>query len=206
MNLACLSDNLSPRRGFTLVEVLLATLLLALLMTGILAVITDLGATRVALEPPRRESAGPSGPETQALESWARLLQSDLLHARTVDTSRENRLAFAGYAAAAAAPSELHRPVQIVYAIETINRRACLIRRQTLLDVASSDNVRRELVCCGIARFTLTRVSAPARSTLPASPQPAHTGSSQWLLRVWGQSPDHPPFERILSLQTGGAP
>jgi len=207
------------QRAFTLLELLLASALLAVLMTGILAVVTDLGRSELALQrhrttPEEDPPAADLPPEDPALDAWLRLLQDDLAHARTVVSARENELALLGYSALQPGQGQrTHRPVRIEYTFEEIDHRRWLVRRQALLDLPTNQNTQRDLVCSGIQRFLISRVVETPPTTARASvagtlapataPAPAPLGS-HWRLRVWAPTQDAPCFDQVLSSQAGG--
>jgi len=140
------------RPGFTLLEMLLATALAAILMVGVLGLITDIGSSQLAAA----ESEEPGRSPTAALEAWAALLREDLEHAREVDLSQPNELRLVGTHALDSARREAtHRPVEVVYRMEEIDGRSVLVREQAALDVATNRNVQRDLVCGGVDRFDL---------------------------------------------------
>jgi prepilin-type N-terminal cleavage/methylation domain-containing protein len=139
-------------RAFTLLELLVATALSAILMVGVLAVVADLGAAAVAAQE-KADPAAPLGP--QALEAWVRLLREDLRHARTVVADKEGELVLVGYGALDAARQRTHRPVRVLYRIEEVRGRPWVTRRQAALDCLTNQNVQRDLVCGGVTRFEL---------------------------------------------------
>jgi prepilin-type N-terminal cleavage/methylation domain-containing protein len=215
--------NFIDRRGFTLLELLLATALLTVLMVGILAVVADFGASKRAFKSLHQEldgtQASAAGLDDQTIASWLRLLQDDLGYALAIDAKRENELVLVGYGALNEGSGERsHRPVRVTYLLEEMNGRSCLIRRQELLDVPTNQNVRRDLVCCGVLRFilkhlTTVRAISPGNPQAPGGTQPAAAPAdgnrgrgSQWNLQVWAQGQDAPMLERILYLPAGGSP
>ncbi len=166
------------RPGFTLLEMLLATALAAILMVGVLGLIADIGSSELAAA----ESEEPGNPPTSTWNAWAALLREDLEHAREVDLSRPNELRLVGTHALDSARREAtHRPVEVVYRREEIDGRSVLVREQAALDVATNRNVQRDLVCGGVGRFDLglTIVEAdrygavagfvPSRESVPES-------------------------------------
>lgn len=141
---------MSNARAFTLLELLLATALTAVLMVGVLAVVANLGAPEAAAgHVPDRE-------RNRALEACLDLLREDLAHAVAVDASQANALTLVGYAALDdRARERTHRPVRVRYGLERIDGRAWLVRRQDALDVKTNETVQRDLVCCGFTGFQL---------------------------------------------------
>ncbi len=147
---------MSHRRAFTLLELMLASALSALLMVGVLAVVADLGASggiqQVQL-----------GDDQQPLEACAAVIRDDLVHASKVYESATDELTLFGYGALdAAGRRRTHRPVLVQYRFERIGDRRWLVRRQASLDVLSNQNVQRDLVCAAVAKFEVTPRDGPA--------------------------------------------
>ena len=178
---------MSSRHGFTLLEMLLAAVLSVMLMVGVLAVIASLGT-----------AAGKAGeqpvPAADAIDGWLRLLQEDLNLAVRIDTSRPNELTVTGYAALDDSGRErTHRPARVLYRFEEVAGRRWLIRRQALLDVATNQNVQRDLVCDGLSRFELL----PA----PVASAKSDLKSTLWRLRVWTDDQAKPARECTVTLR-----
>jgi hypothetical protein len=175
----------NTRRAFTLVEMLAATVLSALLMIGVLAVVRDLGAYRAAGAAAADSGAaltpeGSTSVEPDVLGVMAKLLRSDLGHAIAVETCERNELALIGYSALHAPGRGLtHRPVRIEYELAEIDGRRWLLRKQESLDVATNRNVQRDLVCCGLAGFELVRdlPGQPATDAKAAGPHAPDSGA-----------------------------
>ena len=187
------------RHGFTLLEMLLALMVSAMLMTGVLAVVTGLDA---------RGLASGATPQAEAermadtVEAWVRLLREDLANA-TVGAGRENELTLTGYAALAGPQRErTHRPARVVYRIEDVAGRRWLVRRQTVLDLLSNDNTRCDLVCRGVRRFALVW-TPDAMTTVPESRAERPTGGL-WRLRVWTDDGEAPTYDGVVAAESGG--
>jgi hypothetical protein len=182
-------------RGFTLVELLLATVLTTILMIGVLAVITSLGARGVVADG-GRPLEGLS--ESQAWEACVRLLREDLDQASSADAAKPNVLRLSGYGALDARSREqAHRPVKVVYAVEEIDGRPWLTRRQDAMDVLVQNNVQRDLVCSGVRRFELAK-TPPVNKDAPAE------GRRAWRLRLWTTDSAEPSFDRFVTMATEG--
>jgi hypothetical protein len=179
-------------RGFTLVELLLATVLATILMIGVLAVITNLGARGIVADG-GRSLEGLS--ESQAEEACVRLLREDLDQAISADATKSNVLRLSGYGALDARGREwTHRPVNVVYAIEEIDGRPWLTRRQEAMDVLVQNNVQRDLVC-SVVRFELAK-------TPPANKDAPGEGRRAWRLRLWTTDGAEPSFDRFVTIAT----
>jgi len=160
------------RHGFTLLELLLATVLATVLMVGVMAIVTDLGVSRShARNPASGPNASRPAAEIDQLDAWARLLCEDIRHADDIDTSDKDLLAFTGYNALdPSCRRRSHRPVRVTYEFRDIDSRKWIVRRQTALDLLTNRNVQRDLVCCGVSRFELTPI--PAAEKRPADNTP----------------------------------
>lgn len=134
------------RRGFTLVEVLLATVIAAMLaavalsLTGSLirtqrawsaATAEDLGERPIANSSAKGQGlARAEGPSESAMLS---ILRRDLMHAQDV-RSAPNRFEITGYSAFS--PNTLdatHQPARVVYRIAQADTRYWLVREQRLI-------------------------------------------------------------------------
>jgi prepilin-type N-terminal cleavage/methylation domain-containing protein len=150
------------RPGFTLLELLLATVLSVVLMMGVLAVLTDLSTDSQTFQ------ASPSSePAVQGrvLEALAELLRGDLSHAQSIEATEPNEILLRGSGALDnRARSRTHRPVEVRYELREIDGRQWLLRRQRALDVLSNRNVQRDLVCTGIRKFELVAQGGVALS------------------------------------------
>jgi hypothetical protein len=135
-----------PRRGLTIVEVLAATLLSALLMSAVLGVL--------------KAVTGHQKVFTQGLqESWqpqlCALLEWDLSNSKTVlftDDGFELR-GFSGRDLASGMP--LHCRTSIQYLVKKVRDESCLVRTETHLDAPNLDSVRSELVLSRVERIIL---------------------------------------------------
>lgn len=203
------------RQGFTMLELLLATVLSVLLMIGVLAVVTRLGASKAVDVNAKSTDSGmalQAGPDEATIDAWVWLLRHDLNHARGVDGSQPNVIEITGYFALDRARREqTHRPVRINYVVEQIDGRPWLVRREMALDVLTNQNVRRELLCVGVSRFELVQSSGAAGGLVDSSLRHAqsHEGEAQggaiWRLRVWSDQGTKPTYDRIVTVRHGGA-
>lgn len=137
-----------PRRGFTMIELLLASVLMAVLMIGVLAVITRLA--------PVDEPALTADQPSSEVDALIRLLRDDLLHAQHVETLSEREILLISHGSMESNTRRyVHRPVTVRYQITTVDGEPWLIRRQTALDVLTNQNEQRDLVYRGINRIAL---------------------------------------------------
>lgn len=168
--------------GFTLLELLLATVLTVVLMVGVMAAVSSLGTARGAIEgvptgglategehdpaadPRRGASADPSdrawtgeAVRQQTLDRVAGLLEHDLREARWVRVEGDGSLTLSGWLARNDdGRQRVHRPVEVRYRASQIDGRWWLVRRQTLLDVPGNERVQRDLVAGGVRAFDLS--------------------------------------------------
>jgi hypothetical protein len=174
-----------------MLELLLALMIMAVLMVGVLAVVTDLSG---------RASAGAqdcTGADLAPamVDAWVRQLRQELA-CGAIETAREDELTVVGYMALGSADRGVtHRPVRVVYRIEDIGGRAWVVRQQTLLDVPANQGVQRELVCSGVPRFEFVRAGGPVAAGTPGG---------SWRLRVWAREQEAPSQDRLVLAESGG--
>jgi prepilin-type N-terminal cleavage/methylation domain-containing protein len=211
--------------GFTLVEMLLASVLLSLLMMGVFAVVVAVArpAGRVAEVSPRVSGgsgmmptvAGAKTDSAQApvplndgvVDALVRLLREDLKHASSISCD-EGGITLVGHGAVdAAGRAPTHRPARIEYRIETIDDRHWLIRRQFALDLLTTQNIQRDLVCVGVTSVDLvavgdekiTRKNTPVTPSAPGQTEATATKRHGTTVAV------HPGSEDASELETTGA-
>lgn len=213
-------------RAFTIIELLLATVLSTVLMIGVLAVITRLGAPdSAAASSTGRHGDSPSTVASEVIEPLMSLLREDLGLARVMEAAKPNEIALEGYAGLDGQSHErTHRPVRVHYRIEFIDGRPWLVRRQAALDVLTNQNIQRDLVCSGVTRIELTtittetgdsdaaakhkvagkRISPAADAAARNAPGERHRGGALWRLRVWIDDGETPAHDRIVAVQGVG--
>ena len=208
---------MTDRSGFTLLELILAVALASLLMVGVLAVITRIGAA--AMNPnltPGNDQPPDQMMHAKPLDNFVRLLRQDLNHARRVETAPDRLAIFTYHALEARRRQTQHRPVRVVYQLQHIGGQPWLLRRQQALDVQTNQNRQRDLLCVGIAGFNLKSVSPRRANAGPpvADNQPTDqandpaTSSSNarghavtteiWQLEL--VTPDREPSRRTLDI------
>ena len=182
-------------RAFTLLELLMATVLMSLLMVGVLAVVATLGKAEIASGGQMHASVALPA---EAMDAMVNLLREDLSQAGDVAV-QANELTLTGYTALGGAAREsTHRPAEVAYKLEDVDGRRWLIRRQAALDVLTNRNVQRDLVCCGVTRFCLTRVAGTDRGQEPAAGA-RRAGSGVWRLQVWTDGREEPTGDRVVA-------
>jgi hypothetical protein len=153
------------RRAFTILEMLAATALTALLMLAVFQVIGSIGRTRAAMA---------KQPETGF---W----KADLLDTLRRDLSNSTAVRYeaggvtlTGHGAldrATLAPTD--EPVTVTYGIATLAGRSWLYRLQTPR-AGATRRPWRELVCADVTDFSVRPVAIPvARESQDAQPVPA---------------------------------
>ena len=172
------------RRAFTILELLAATALTALLMAAVLHVVGAIGASRAALA----RHAGAGAWQADLLN----LVRRDMTNASKV-TLRADGMALTGRAALDAGTLELrHEPVTVVYGLSVIDGRSWLVRRQSPREGLSHAPAWGELICPDVSGFVVRR----------ASSMPGASGSS---LAALGMPEDVPAAVTISLTGADGA-
>jgi prepilin-type N-terminal cleavage/methylation domain-containing protein len=131
------------RRGFTLVEMLLATVLAGLLMAGVLFMTAAVGRDR------RRVAADEAGPRRSGVMEQVRW---DLVNAVTMSPQGSGRIlvlvGHAGLDPQTLAPT--NRLTRVVYEVRGRGRHAALFRQQEYLDEPTRPDRWTELVCADV--------------------------------------------------------
>ena len=141
------------RRAFTILELLAATALTALLMAAVLHVVGAIGASRAALA----RHAGAGAWQADLLD----LVRRDMTNASKV-TFRADGMTLTSHAALDAGTREFqHEPVTVVYGLSVIDGRSWLVRRQSPREGLSHAPAWAELICPDVTGFVVRR----ARST-----------------------------------------
>src|ERR1051325_5737104 len=110
--------------AFTLLELMLATVLSVMLMVGVMGVVGQIRHS-AAIGP----STSQSSALDEALDAWVRLLREDLNQTTQPVTSKSNELALIALGGLDAGRLErTHRPACIVYRLASIGGRSWLVR------------------------------------------------------------------------------
>jgi hypothetical protein len=162
--------------GFTLVELLAATVLSALLVITLLMVVASLGRERTAIA---KRAASQTPPGVVDLLRW------DLLSARSL-RMKDGVMTLSGFGSLdrrTLAPLS-HRPVDVVYDVRELGGESWLVRRQ----MEKGQRPLTELVCAGVReiRASPLRVEdSPAPTTKPTGlPPGAVPVSAQMRLQI----------------------
>jgi prepilin-type N-terminal cleavage/methylation domain-containing protein len=141
------------RSGFSLIELLVATALSAVLMTAVLAILTGVSRDR------KRLIAAQNTPSPQAMIDR---FQWDLTNAQTLSQSPDGRslelIGHGGIDYKTLAPNG--RLVTVDYRVYQDGDVSCLVREQKYLDDPAAPNPWRELISVGVTNFRVI-----ARST-----------------------------------------
>ncbi|MBX2851119.1 MAG: prepilin-type N-terminal cleavage/methylation domain-containing protein [Phycisphaeraceae bacterium] len=191
------------RSGFTLIEILLATILTAVLMVGVLAVIVSVsGPIQHSDEP------GPSTIGQVDLDAITRVLAADLAQARRIETDG-GELKLMSYGGLDPQDrSRTQRPVNIDYRVQWAGEAPWLVRTEQALDGQAVMARHDELVAPGVTRIAL---DPPADQP----PRITRTGSGHrileepivlpadglWRLRLWGQGRRDPIIDRPVVIR-----
>jgi prepilin-type N-terminal cleavage/methylation domain-containing protein len=153
---------MSRRRAFTLIELLAASALSALIMLVLLQVIASISRSRVAVA---REMNSRTG-QTRWKSEVIQLLRRDMLNATTARLE-VGRLTLTGHGSVDRNRLHArHEPVSVVYEVD----RGRLIRRQMARDGMPRENDFGEIVCAGVTRFSLEPASRPRGVNIPRDP------------------------------------
>lgn len=199
---------MSNQRGFTLIELMLATTLTVLLMAGVLTVITTL--RKPLPEPAQRGDAPPVDASVLAALG---VIEADLYLATQID-SEADELTLQSFGALDAESSDRGpRPVDIVYRIVEVDGEPWLLREQTRMDTKKPMAPRRELVGSGITRIQLDPPSPlmeEERSYATDHSRGEAEGNGErfasvdegmWRLRLWADEADDPVIDRDIPLR-----
>jgi hypothetical protein len=181
------------RRAFTILELLAATALTALLMIAVLHVIGSLGRSRAALL--RQPDAGAW--RSDLLDS----LRHDLANATTA-SFRPNCITVAGHGALDRNTfARIHEPVTVVYGLATIHGRRWLVRRQTPRDGLSNEPGWSELLCADVTAFNVQPAGATILAPLDIAGDGAPNETIPPVVTVWLDGPGGRIMSETLVLQ-----
>ena len=186
------------RRGaFTLLELLAASALSAVLMVVLLQVIGTLARGRVVLE---RDAAADEAPWQADL---AENLRWDLLNATEVEAG-PNRLVLTGHGSLDRATlSAGHEPVTVVYALRRLGSRTWLVRRQSPRGMAGGGRGWTELVCPDVTGFVVESMDAgpPLPAVIRSRRRRPELSASTGTVRVRVEGLAGPLVDRVIVLR-----
>lgn len=190
--------------GFTLIEILLATILTAVLMVGVLAVIVSVSGPIQH----RSDEPGHSTIEQIDLDTVTRVLATDLAQARWIE-SASGELKLMSYGGLDPQDrTRTQRPVNIDYRIKLIDDNPWLVRAEQALDGEVVMAPQYELVAPGVTRIalapptdqplTITRTGSGHRIVEEPIVFPA---DGLWRLRLWTQGQQAPIIDRPVVIR-----
>jgi len=154
------------RRGFTLIEVIVATMLTTVLLGIVLAATASLSRDR------KRLAAANHGTRPAEVHALLDLLRQDLTNARSFASSEDGRVleitGYAGLSRDAMAP--VGRLAHVTYEVRTTDGpgpHSCLVRSQRYLDDPVRPDRWTELVAVGVQRLSVSAAS-PQTGVMPA--------------------------------------
>jgi hypothetical protein len=179
--------------GFTVVEVLAATMLAALLMCAVLGVLKAVTSHQKAFT---QGLPAPWQPHLSALLEW------DLSNSKTVLVNEygfELR-GFAGRDLASGMP--LHCRTSIQYTVRKVRDESCLVRTETHLDAPNLDSVRSELVLSRVERIVVgDSTGAPPKVDQSTDPQEGPPLPEQALVAVIASDSHTEVFRHVFALR-----
>lgn len=161
-----------PCRGFTLIEVVVASVLATILLAALLSATATLSRDRQAVA---KANASPTPADVRAVFD---LLRRDLMQARSFSVSGEGRsVRIVGHCGLARdTMTGMSRPAEVTYQIVSSSRdgdaAGCLIRTQRLTDDPTQPGAWSELVAVDVLRLdinaaaTETGIPTQVRATL----------------------------------------
>jgi hypothetical protein len=197
-SLRCFAQRSCQRSALTLVELLAATILAALLMAAVLGVLKAVTREQRALK------IHPSAEAWQA--QFIRQLEWDLANSRTVTTTTTGfqLVGFAGRDFVSGAG--LHCRTSIEYAVQNVRGRPFLVRIEARVDTPNLDNQCLDLVCYPIERIVLSsngESAANPASGKKATPQTPEESPipDQPLVTLYAVGQEKPVLEHVFVLR-----
>ncbi len=181
------------RPAFTLVELVAATALSALLLTAVLSVVRTLNR-----RPP------PDG-YLDVAAPLAAQLRWDVANAVVLRTGPAG-LTLAGYGSLDPDTMEPTRePTQVTYALQTVGERTWLVRRQQALDARAEGGTSAELVCGDVTALTVD--APPTAADREAATRPADEDPTPLAFAALAGAWPVPPRVRVaVTFATPGRP
>jgi prepilin-type N-terminal cleavage/methylation domain-containing protein len=179
----------TSHRGFTMIEMLAATALTALLMIVLLRVIAGLGQSRAALTRDEHRHAWPT--------SMLGLIRWDLAHAQKWSPLPDGFAleGFGGLDPATRYPDGL--PVTVRYEVVASAGKNWLLRRQMTTNRAS--DTWSEMICADVQSIQLTSLDREDKSS--GADRSGLDVPDNLLLHVDSVQADVPPIDQVISLR-----
>lgn len=179
--------------GFTLIELMLATVLTSVLMVGVLAVITRVSA------PIQPQVSAADQAQQHVIDACVRIISDDLTQARTLDTT--GGVGFMGYSSLDPVTHErAQQPVRIRYYVQPIAGRPWLLRQERALVGDPAMKVHTEPVMAGVSRIELVKQQGGGTLEAESDERPL---DACWLLRLWTDESERPAITRSIVTQRG---
>jgi len=183
----------SKPRAFTILELLAATALTALLMVAVLHVISSLGRSRAALA--RQPDGG----------AW----RSDLLDTLRYDLSnataasfRHGKVTLAGHGGLDRNTlAHRHEPVTVTYGLAMIHGRQWLVRTQIARDGLSNEPAWTELLCPDVTAFNCQPAGVAISAPLELTPDDTPNATIPPVVSVWIDGPSGRVMNETLVLK-----
>jgi prepilin-type N-terminal cleavage/methylation domain-containing protein len=185
---------MNRRRGFTLLELLLATTLAAALMVLVLTVTASIRRSQSALRNDRADR--------QAMTRLEELMEQDASMSSKIQM-RDDEVWFDGYSRldrATQGPS--HGATRVIYRLVRSNGHGYLLRQQTDLDNQTNQESQVELIMADVSRFVVesNRPGGANGADMPASTQPSRRRPSYLMISVASEDSTTPAIEKKLLL------
>ncbi len=140
-------SRITSRLGFTLVELLVATIISALFLGAAFHVISALNRSQTLLA--KRKAVQP------ALNDPLDILRWDLANARSIKI-RDSRVALVGYGGMNFKTMAVeHHPVEIIYELRSDGLHTWLVRQQTNMEELTNRSIQTQPLLCGVSYFSL---------------------------------------------------
>ncbi len=185
-----------PKRGFTLVELLVTIALAAVVMIALMKVI---GSTTRSADAIRNIDV-----RAKWQSDIISVIEWDLANATEVKTEAGSRLIVLGYGALDRRTSEpKHEPVEVTYELTESNDSFMLIRRQSQLNDPTNLAIHQEIMCVGVRGFS---VSIEAASAMDDVESQAAVGSNEPAIRGSNTAQRQPNLARANEASKNDGP
>lgn len=164
------------RSGFTLLEVVATMVLMTMLFAALTSLLRSFSEQRRVLE-----KIGQSHPSTGPLEA---LLRRDLTNARFIRATPKVLAMVGNLASNRTTGSPAGGRAEVTYRIETIANNSWIVRKETQLDVLSSDRVVEEPIWRGATGFQVTSLNTLFHDEFDEYTEPPPPGMTELPERI----------------------
>lgn len=175
-------------RAFTLIELVAATALAALLMVALFRVTVSLAKVRTVIA------------QVPTVETWTkdlhRQLDRDVSQAREVMLA-DGMLQLLGPLGRGEASRVAHGPARIIYRVMSAEGTGLLVREELDLLDRSNKGMRTLLMCAGVGEFKIEPVSTTTPPTMAAST--THSGDGAFRYSLTLAADPREPIEGVLN-------